>query len=183
METLCREKGALLILDEIQSGYGRSGHFFAHQYAGIKPHLITVAKGMGNGFPIGGVLISPQIHAKKEMLGTTFGGNYLACTAAISVLAVMEKEHLMDNTLKIGAYLKEKLKSISQIKEVRGMGLMIGIELFEPCDQIRKELLFTHFMFTGSSSNRNTIRILPSLAISEKEIDLFVSALTSILNK
>jgi acetylornithine/N-succinyldiaminopimelate aminotransferase len=181
VETLCNEKGVVLILDEVQSGYGRSGKFFAHQYADIKPHIITVAKGMGNGFPIGGVLISPEIKAKKEMLGTTFGGNYLACAAAISVLEVIENENLIDNALKMGNYLKEKLKSFSQIKEVRGLGLMIGIELFEPCAEIRKELLFKHFIFTGSSSNKNTIRFLPSLAISVKEIDLFINALKSTL--
>lgn len=181
VETLCNEKGVVLILDEVQSGYGRSGKFFAHQYADIKPHIITVAKGMGNGFPIGGVLISPEIKAKKEMLGTTFGGNYLACAAAISVLEVIEIENLIDNALKMGNYLKEKLKSFSQIKEVRGLGLMIGIELFEPCAEIRKELLFKHFIFTGSSSNKNTIRFLPSLAISAKEIDLFINALKSTL--
>ncbi len=181
VETLCNEKGVVLILDEVQSGYGRSGKFFAHQYADVKPHIITVAKGMGNGFPIGGVLISPDIKAKKEMLGTTFGGNYLACAAAISVLEVIEKENLIDNALKMGNYLKEKLKSFSQIKEVRGLGLMIGIELFEPCADIRKELLFKHFIFTGSSSNKNTIRFLPSLAISIKEIDIFINALKSTL--
>lgn len=181
VETLCNEKGVVLILDEVQSGYGRSGKFFAHQYADIKPHIITVAKGMGNGFPIGGVLISPDIKAKKEMLGTTFGGNYLACAAAISVLEVIENENLIDNALKMGNYLKEKLKSVTQIKEVRGLGLMIGIELFESCTEIRKELLFKHFIFTGSSSNKNTIRFLPSLAISVKEIDLFINALNSTL--
>jgi acetylornithine/N-succinyldiaminopimelate aminotransferase len=181
VETLCNEKGVVLILDEVQSGYGRSGKFFAHQYADIKPHIITVAKGMGNGFPIGGVLINPEIKAKKEMLGTTFGGNYLACAAAISVLEVIENENLIENALKMGDYLKEKLKSVSQIKEVRGLGLMIGIELFEPCAEIRKELLFKHFIFTGSSSNKNTIRFLPSLAISVKEIDLFINALKSTL--
>lgn len=181
VETLCNEKGVVLILDEVQSGYGRSGKFFAHQYADIKPHIITVAKGMGNGFPIGGALISPEIKAKKEMLGTTFGGNYLACAAAISVLEVVENENLIDNALKMGDYLKEKLKSFSQIKEVRGLGLMIGIELFEPCAEIRKELLFRHFIFTGSSSNKNTIRFLPSLGISVKEIDLFINALKSTL--
>jgi acetylornithine/N-succinyldiaminopimelate aminotransferase len=183
IEKKCHENGVILILDEVQSGYGRSGKFFAHQYAGIKPDIITIAKGMGNGFPIGGVLISPKIKPKKEMLGTTFGGNYLACAAAISVLDVIKKENLIDNAFKLGKYLKEELKSIPQIKEVRGMGLMIGIELFEPCAEIRKELLFKHHIFTGSASNKNTIRILPSLAIKKEEIDVFVKALKSTLHK
>ena len=183
IEKKCHENGVILILDEVQSGYGRSGKFFAHQYADIKPDIITIAKGMGNGFPIGGVLINPKIKPKKEMLGTTFGGNYLACAAAISVLDVIKKENLIGNAFKLGEYLKEELKSIPQIKEVRGMGLMIGIELFEPCAEIRKELLFKHHVFTGSASNKNTIRILPSLAIKKDEIDIFVTALKSTLIK
>lgn len=174
--SLCKAKGAVLILDEVQSGYGRTGKFFAHQHAGIKPDIITVAKGMGNGFPVGGVLISPEIHARKEMLGTTFGGSYLACTAAIAVLEVIEKENLMENALIMGDYLKEKLKGLPGIKEVRGSGLMIGIELVEPCAPLRQEMLFKHFIFTGSASNKNTIRILPSMAITRKEIDVFIDA-------
>ncbi|MBC7885008.1 MAG: aminotransferase class III-fold pyridoxal phosphate-dependent enzyme [Saprospiraceae bacterium] len=181
--SLCRANSAVLILDEIQSGYGRSGKFFAHQYSGITPDIITVAKGMGNGFPVGGVLISPNIHARKEMLGTTFGGSYLACTAAIAVLEVIEKENLMENALIMGAYLKEKLKGLPNIKEVRGLGLMVGIELFEPCAPIRQEMLFKHFIFTGSASNKNTIRILPSLAITRKEIDTFIDAFQATLTQ
>lgn len=181
IETLCKAKGALLILDEVQSGYGRTGMFFAHQHAGIKPDIITIAKGMGNGFPVAGVLISPQIKAKKEMLGTTFGGSYLACAAAIAVLNVIEKENLIQNALLMGEYLKNKLQTISQIKEIRAVGLMIGIELHQPCADIRNELLFKHHIFTGSASNKNTIRILPSLTISKIEIDTFVSALKSSL--
>ncbi|MDQ3016182.1 MAG: aminotransferase class III-fold pyridoxal phosphate-dependent enzyme, partial [Bacteroidota bacterium] len=181
--SLCRNKGALLILDEIQSGYGRTGKFFAHQYAGIIPDMITVAKGMGNGFPVGGVLISPTIEAKKEMLGTTFGGSYLACTAAIAVLEVIEKENLMDNALIMGAYLREKLNGLPHIKEIRGQGLMIGIELYETCAPIRQEMLYRHFMFTGSASNKNTIRILPSLAITKIEIDAFIDAFQAALTQ
>ena len=180
-EALCHKFGAVLILDEVQSGYGRTGKFFAHQHAGIKPHIITVAKGMGNGFPIGGVLIAPEIHAKKELLGTTFGGNYLACAAAIAVLEVIDKEQLIDNAQEVGNYLVAQLQSLPHIKEIRAIGLMIGIELDQPCAMIRNELLFTHHIFTGSSSNKNTIRILPSLAVTTAELDVFISALKQIL--
>jgi acetylornithine aminotransferase len=182
IETLCREKGVVFIVDEIQSGYGRSGKFFAHQHANITPDIVTIAKGMGNGFPVAGLLINPNIQAKKEMLGTTFGGNYLACAAAISVLDTIKTEHLIDNAMKQGAYLLEQLKPISRIKEIRSLGLMTGIELHLPCADARKELLFKHFIFTGSSSNKNTIRILPPLTISEKEIDIFINALNQVLN-
>jgi acetylornithine aminotransferase len=181
VSSLCRHKGAILILDEVQSGYGRTGKFFAHQHAGITPDIITVAKGMGNGFPVGGVLISPAIQAKKEMLGTTFGGSYLACTAAIAVLEVIEKENLMENARIMGSYLQEKLKGIPGIKEIRGQGLMVGIELEEPCAPIRHEMLYQHFIFTGSASNKNTIRILPSLAITKREIDVFIEAFQNTL--
>jgi acetylornithine/N-succinyldiaminopimelate aminotransferase len=183
IETLCNEKGALFILDEVQSGYGRTGKFFAHQHANVRPDIITVAKGMGNGFPIGGVLINPKIHARKEMLGTTFGGNYLACAAAISVLDIIEKENLISNANNIGMYLKSKLKNCSQVKEIRSVGLMTGIELKHPCSDLRKELLFEHYIFTGSAANKNTIRLLPSLAITEKEIDVFINAFSLTLNK
>jgi acetylornithine/N-succinyldiaminopimelate aminotransferase len=181
LEKRCNENNSILILDEVQSGYGRTGKFFAHQYANIQPHIITMAKGMGNGFPVGGLLISPEIEAQKEMLGTTFGGNYLACTAAISVLSVLEKEHLIENALVLGDYLKEAFLDISQIKEVRGLGLMIGIELNQSCAEIRNRLLSEHKIFTGSSSNKNTLRILPSLAVTIEEIDQFIHALKDIL--
>jgi acetylornithine/N-succinyldiaminopimelate aminotransferase len=179
IESLCKETGAILILDEVQSGYGRSGKFFAHQYAGIKPDIISIAKGMGNGFPIGGILISPKFEAKKEMLGTTFGGNYLACAAAISVLDIIEKENLIENSLKQGEYLIEKLKQFSNVKEVRGIGLMIGVEFYESCSSFRNKLLSEHRIFTGASSNKNTLRILPSLAIRKLEIDQFLEAFKS----
>jgi acetylornithine/N-succinyldiaminopimelate aminotransferase len=179
---LCREKGAMLILDEVQSGYGRSGKFFAHQHAGIRPDLITVAKGMGNGFPVAGVLIGPQFEAKKEMLGTTFGGNYLACTAALAVLEIIEREKLVANASKMGEKLIEGLKDVPGVKEVRGTGLMIGIELEFPAAGARNELLYEHRIFTGSSSCKNTIRLLPSLAIGEAGIDHFLETFSTVMN-
>lgn len=172
----CDESGVVLILDEIQSGYGRSGKFFAHQHAGIKADIITVAKGMGNGFPVAGVLIGEQFQAKYSMLGTTFGGNYLACAAAISVLDVIEEEKLVANAAAMGDYLVSKIQGLSNIKEIRYQGLMIGIELDFPCAEIRKQLLVKHKIFTGAASNKNTLRILPSLAITKQEIDQFVEA-------
>ncbi len=145
---LCNKFGAVLILDSVQCGYGRSGKFFSHQYAGIDPDLITTAKGMGNGFPIGGVLIHPKFKAVHGMLGTTFGGNHLACAAGIAVLDVIKEENLIDNALQIGNYLTQQLKSISAIKEIRGRGLMIGIEFAEPVGELRKQLLFEQHIFT-----------------------------------
>ncbi|MCP2044970.1 aspartate aminotransferase family protein [Pontibacter sp. HSC-36F09] len=183
LEAGCKKVGALLILDEVQSGYGRSGKFFAHQHAAVQPDLITVAKGMGNGFPVGGVLISPEIEARHGMLGTTFGGNYLACAASLAVLEVIEKENLLENATIMGHYLREQLEGMPGIKEVRGQGLMIGIELHEPCAAIRKELLNQYGIFTGSSSNKNTLRLLPALTISKAEIDQFLKAFSSILTK
>lgn len=183
IEALCRRNAALLIVDEVQSGYGRSGKFFAHQHAGIRPDLITVAKGMGNGFPVAGVLISPQIEARKEMLGTTFGGNYLACTAALSVLNILEKENLVENAREVGRYLCEQLKQLDGVKEVRGQGLMIGVELFGPSADLRNELLYTHRIFTGASSCKNTIRILPSLALTHRQADQFLEAFSSVLEE
>ena len=181
LRDLCGEYGVILILDEIQSGYGRSGYFFAHQYAGIKADLITVAKGMGNGFPVAAVLISPAFEAKHGLLGTTFGGNYLACVAAIAVLDVIKDEGLVENAASTGKYLIEKLQAIAAIKEVRGMGLMIGVELHEPCAAVRKELLTKHKIFTGTSSNKNTLRILPPLTLTKAEADIFLEAFTSCL--
>ncbi|HKX86553.1 MAG TPA: aminotransferase class III-fold pyridoxal phosphate-dependent enzyme, partial [Flavobacterium sp.] len=177
----CNELGIVLILDEVQSGYGRTGKFFAHQHADIQPDIITVAKGMGNGFPIAGVLIAPHIQPKKEMLGTTFGGNYLACAAGLAVLEVIEKENLMENAQRLGDYLKEQLHSIPNIKEIRGKGLMIAIELYEPCASVRKKLLDEFGIFTGTASNKNTLRILPSLAVTKKELDELLQALKIIL--
>ncbi|MFI5148353.1 MAG: aspartate aminotransferase family protein [Bacteroidia bacterium] len=175
-KTLCEEYGASLILDEVQSGYGRSGKFFSHQHSGIKADLITVAKGMGNGFPVAAVLISPAFKAKHSMLGTTFGGNYLACAASIAVLDVLKQEGLTQNAATLGEYLMAELNKLEGIKEIRGLGLMIGIELHEPCAAIRKRLLDQHHIFTGSSSSKNTLRILPALNIGKAELDLFLTA-------
>ena len=166
----------ILILDEVQSGYGRTGQFFAHQQAGIKPHLITTAKGMGNGFPIGGLLISPIFEPKKGMLGTTFGGNHLACAAAIAVLDVMQKESLVANAARMGLYLTEQLRHISAIRELRGRGLMLGIEFVPEQASIRNRLLFESHIFTGGAKN-NVMRLLPPLSISKSDIDLFIDEL------
>ncbi|WP_162426315.1 aspartate aminotransferase family protein [Pontibacter pudoricolor] len=181
VEAGCKKAGALLILDEVQSGYGRSGKFFAHQHTDVKPDLITIAKGMGNGFPIGGVLISPKIEAKHGMLGTTFGGNYLACAAGIAVLEVMQQEQLLGNATRMGKRLMEGLQALPGVREVRGQGLMIGVELEEPCAPLRKELLEKHRIFTGSSSDKNTLRLLPPLTISAREVEAFVSAFEAIV--
>jgi len=183
IKQLCEKFAALLILDEVQSGYGRSGKFFAHQHANIKPDLISVAKGMGNGFPVAGILIHPAIQAKHGMLGTTFGGNYLACAAAIAVLDVIENENLMLNSKSQGDYLKDALQDIDGVKEVRGLGLMIGIELEFPCVAIRNELLQEHKIFTGSSSDKNTLRILPALNITKEDLDQFIKAFKVVLSK
>ena len=177
----CDQTGTILILDEIQSGYGRSGKFFAHQHAGIKADIITMAKGMGNGFPVGGLLISDKFQARHGMLGTTFGGNYLACAAAIAVLEVIEKENLVRNAAEMGDYLVAGLSGIQGIKEVRYQGLMVGIELDFPCALVRKTLLNEFNIFTGAASNKNTLRILPSLAITKTEIDQFLVAFKQVM--
>lgn len=176
----CSDTGTVLILDEVQSGYGRSGKFFAHQYADIRPDIITTAKGMGNGFPIGGVLISPVFEAVHGRLGTTFGGNHLACTAAIAVLDVMKGEKLVENAAKVGTYLIEKLKTFPGIKEVRGLGLMIGIEMKEPSKELRSKLLFEQKVFTGASGT-NVIRLLPPLSLSKNDADLFLERFDNVL--
>lgn len=177
----CEENGSLLILDEIQSGYGRTGKFFAHQYAGIKPHLITTAKGMGNGFPIGGLFIHPDIKPWSGMLGTTFGGNYLASVAGLAVLEVMEKENLIGNAAAIGNYWMNELATFPAITGLRGRGLMIGLDLSETLKQVRQELLFKHHIFTGEAKP-NTIRLLPSLALAKEEATLFINALKTELS-
>ncbi len=174
LRELCTETETVLILDEIQSGYGRSGKFFAHQYAEIRPDIITVAKGMGNGFPIGGVLISPMFKAVYGMLGTTFGGNHLACAAAMAVLEVMESENLVENAAKVGEYLRQELQKMPQIKEVRGLGLMIGLEFEESVKDLRRKLLFEQHVFTGVSGT-NVIRILPPLCLTMQDADEFLA--------
>jgi acetylornithine/N-succinyldiaminopimelate aminotransferase len=178
----CKETGALLILDEVQSGYGRTGKFFAHQFSGIEADLITIAKGMGNGFPVGGVLIHPDIKPWSGMLGTTFGGNYLACAAALSVLEVIEQEELMNNAATLGNYWMEQLRSFLSITEVRGKGLMIGFDLPDSLASLRKDLLFKHHIFTGEAKP-NTVRLLPSLALTKSEADIFLEALCVELKK
>lgn len=176
----CDKTGTVLILDEIQSGYGRSGKFFAHQYNGIHPDMITMAKGIANGFPMGGVLISPKFTPVYGQLGTTFGGNHLACAAAIAVLDVMKSEHLVENAATVGAHLLEELTHFKQIKEVRGRGLMIGMEFEEPVKEIRKRLLFEQKVFTGVSGT-NVIRLLPPLCLSQAEADEFLERLHRVL--
>ena len=168
LRALCDKYDTILICDEIQCGYGRSGKFFAHQHTGVRPDIITVAKGIGNGFPMGGVLISPKFTPVYGQLGTTFGGNHLACAAAIAVLDVMKQEGLVENAAKVGAYLMEELKKFPQIKEVRGQGLMIGMEFDEPIKDIRRRLLFEQKVFTGVSGT-NVIRLLPPLCLSMAE--------------
>ena len=179
LSLVCKENGVILILDEIQSGYGRSGKFFAHQYADIRPDLITVAKGMGNGFPIGGVLISPDFKASHGLLGTTFGGNHLACAAAIAVLDVMKSEHLIENAREVGNYLIEELKKLNNTKDVRGLGLMIGIEFDTPVKEIRTKLLKEKKIFTGVSGS-NIIRLLPPLCLTKADADHFIKEFKSL---
>ncbi len=181
LEKICKENEVILILDEIQSGYGRSGKFFAFQYHDIHPDIITTAKGMGNGFPIGGVLIADEIKAKFGMLGTTFGGNHLACVAAISVIEVIEKENLIENVNEVSTYFLEKIKEIPQIKKVKGKGLMLGVEFDFEVAEIRKKLIFEQHIFTGGASNKKLLRILPPLSVTKNEIDEFVNALKKVL--
>ena len=176
----CTANGTILILDEIQSGYGRSGKFFAHQFSGIRPDLITVAKGIGNGFPIGALLISPIFKASYGLLGTTFGGNHLASAAALAVIDVMEEERLVENAAEIGTYLMEELKKFPEIKEVRGEGLMIGMEFEEPIKEIRRKLIYEEKVFTGVTGT-HVIRLLPPLCLLKEEADEFLSRLSKVL--
>ncbi len=180
LRTLCTKYQTVLIVDEIQSGYGRSGKFFAHQYAGIRPDIITVAKGIANGFPMGAVLISPIFKPVYGMLGTTFGGNHLACAAAISVLDIMKEENLVENAKNVGDYLMEELRKIPGIKELRGRGLMIGLEFEEPIKEIRRKLLFEEKVFTGVAGT-NTIRLLPPLCLTKEEAAEFITRFRRVL--
>ena len=180
LRTLCTKYEACLILDEIQSGYGRSGQFFAHQHAGIRPDLITVAKGIANGFPMGGLLISPMFKPVYGMLGTTFGGNHLACAAAIAVLDIMQQEHLVENTARVGSYLLDELHKLPGIKEVRGRGLMIGVEFEDSIKEVRSRLLFEEKVFTGVAGT-NTIRLLPPLCLSMEEAEVFLNKFRHVL--
>ncbi len=180
LREMCDLYGVALILDEIQSGYGRTGDFFAHQASGIKADLVTMAKGMGNGFPIGGVLISDKFKASYGMLGTTFGGNHLACAAAIAVLEVLKAEKLVENAAEVGSYIIEELKKIDKIVEVRGRGLMIGIEVEGSASDLRKKLLFDHKIFTGGAGV-STVRLLSPLTITKAEADHFIAKLKEVL--
>lgn len=176
LRSLTEETGTVLILDEIQSGYGRTGRFFAHQYAGIRPDIITCAKGIANGFPMGAVLISPAFEARKGMLGTTFGGNHLACAAAIAVLEVMRDENLVENAAATGSYLLSQLQAVEGAHNVRGRGLMIGFDVEQPASEFRRTLLFDHHIFTGGAGP-NTVRLLPALGLTAEQADHFLSHL------
>ncbi|MDE6460507.1 MAG: aminotransferase class III-fold pyridoxal phosphate-dependent enzyme [Paramuribaculum sp.] len=177
-----KETGTLLILDEIQSGTGRTGKYFAHQHSGIKPDIITMAKGIANGFPMGAVLIAPDIKPVKGMLGTTFGGNHLACAAAIAVADVMAKENLVQNAAETGEYLIRELKKIPGLVEVRGKGLMIGVEIEGDAGALRKQLLFDHNIFTGGAG-AHTVRLLPALCLTKEQADKFLKEFKSVINQ
>ena len=179
---LCDANNAVYIADSVQCGYGRTGKFFSHDFAGVNADIYTMAKGMGNGFPVGGIIISPKIQPVYGMLGTTFGGNHLACAAGLAVLEVMEQDNLMQNAANIGAYLISELKKLEQVKEVRGRGLMIGIELPAELAHVRKELLFKHHIFTGEAKP-NVIRLLPALNLTKAHADRFLEVFVSILNQ
>ncbi|PAU93599.1 aspartate aminotransferase family protein [Aliifodinibius salipaludis] len=180
---LCQEHNAVFICDEIQSGFGRTGNFFAHQHADIKPDIITVAKGMGNGFPVAGTILSPDFKAKHGQLGSTFGGNHLACAAATAVLEVLENEQLIQNAANIGQQLMEGLSKLPEVKEVRGRGLMIGIEFSYPIKKIRQQLIKEEQILTGVASDPNVLRLLPPLTIHSKEVDQFINAMKNILTQ
>ena len=180
LRTLCTKYGACLILDEVQSGYGRTGKFFAHQWYGIKPDIITMGKGIANGFPCGGILLSPEFKAVKGMLGTTFGGNYLAMAGALAVLDIIEKDGLVQNALEVGEFLKENIPDSPRIKEVRGKGLMLGIEFNEDVAPIRSALLYEKHIFTGVAGS-NMIRLLAPLCLTKPQAQTFISALNEII--
>lgn len=183
VQKVCNKNCVLLIVDEIQSGYGRSGKFFAFQHHHIQPDIITTAKGMANGFPIGGVLISDVFKAKYGSLGTTFGGNHLACTASISVLDIIEEEKLIANVNEVSNYFMEEIKQIPEIKKVKGRGLMLGVEFDFEVSELRKKLIFDKHIFTGGSNNKNLLRILPPLTITKAQIDEFIKALKEVLSQ
>ena len=182
VNTLCKKYNACFIADEVQSGFGRTGDFFAFQKYNLTPDIISIAKGMGNGFPIGGILIHPNIKASFGLLGTTFGGNHLACIASLSVLQVLKEEKLMQNALEVSRYFLQKSTTIPNLKTVKGRGLMLGLEFNFPIAELRKKLIFSHKIFTGSSKNPNLLRILPPLTIKKQHIDLFFDALNSELS-
>jgi acetylornithine aminotransferase len=181
LAALCKQYGVILIADEVQSGYGRSGRFFAHQHAGIQPDIISVAKGMGNGFPIGGILIAPTLKASYGLLGTTCGGNHLACAAALAVLEVIEDEHLLAHATDMGDYLRTKLLAHADAEEIRGRGLMVGIKYDFPIKDVRDRLLSEHHIFVGNASDPTVLRLLPPLNITKAEIDRFLQALYTLI--
>lgn len=174
---LCKEKGVVLIADEVQSGFGRTGKFFAFHHHGVTPDIISIAKGMGNGFPVGGVLIHEKFKASYGLLGTTFGGNHLACVATLAVLEVLERENLIENAATVGAYFKEKASEIPQVKKIKGRGLMLGLEFEHEVSDLRKKLIYDQRMFTGGSANKNLLRFLPALNITAAHVDLFFEKL------
>ena len=183
IQQLCNENNAVFIADEIQSGFGRSGKFFAHQHAGVTPDIISMAKGMGNGFPVAGILISPKFKASYGLLGTTFGGNFLACAATKAVLDVIKEENLLQNAQEVGDYLVSLLQNQKNIKEIRYQGLMIGIDLAFPCNEVRTRLVKEYKMLTGNASTPNTLRALPALNVKKEDVKKFADALIQILNE
>ena len=183
IQELCNENNAVFIADEIQSGFGRSGKFFAHQHANVTPDIISMAKGMGNGFPVAGILISPKFKASYGLLGTTFGGNFLACAATKAVLEVIEEENLLQNAQEVGDYLVSLLQNQKNIKEIRYQGLMIGIDLAFPCNEVRTRLVKEYKMLTGNASTPNTLRVLPALNVKKEDVKKFANALIQILNE
>jgi len=178
---LCHANGAVLIMDEVQSGYGRTGKFFAFQHSAVEPDIICMAKGMGNGFPLGGILVHPSIKPWKGMLGTTYGGSHLACAAGIAVLDVLKSEDLLANATEQGTYLMKEMAATGLFNEVRGYGLMIGLQMTEPIGPLRKKLLFEHGVFTGSSKDPNTIRLLPPLNVTRAQCDELIAAFKAAL--
>ncbi|GGF61922.1 aspartate aminotransferase family protein [Wenyingzhuangia marina] len=178
---ITQENNVCLIFDEVQSGYGRSGMFFAHQHHGVKADIIPMAKGMGNGFPIGGVLIANHIEPWYGMLGTTFGGSHLACAAGIAVLDVMKQENIMQNVAEVNAYFKEQVKDLPGVKQIKGEGLMLGLEFNYEVGELRKKLIYDYKIFTGGANNKNLLRILPPLNITKADIDVFIKALKELL--
>ena len=180
---LCDQYNAVYIADSVQCGYGRSGKFYSHDFAGVNADIYTMAKGMGNGFPVAGISIAPHLKPKHGMLGTTFGGNHLACVAALAVLEVMKEEKVMENSASLGSYLMGEIKKIPGVKEVRGRGLMIGVELEFPCADVRNSLIFDHKIFTGSATNKNTLRLLPAMNLGKQEADFFLTAFKDVMAK
>ena len=181
VEQNCRETNTCLIADEVQSGFGRSGKFFAFQHYAITPDIISMAKGMGNGFPVGGILAHPDIKPWYGMLGTTFGGNHLACQASLAVLEVLKKKNLLEHATKLGESFTQRAKQIPAIKKIKGLGLMLGLEFDFEVGELRKKLIYEHNIFTGGSSNKKLLRILPPLTVQKKHLDQFFDALENVL--